>query len=112
MRKPSTLCLPVNCQPDPAIVKKSKPQYAPVEKHKLPRQIDVVELKPNSAGDIEAVPSDLDNMLNNYERMLTDGKLTKQIQKMECEQIKSSTAVASPKVLKPRVRETICTLHI
>lgn len=109
MRKPSTLCLPVNCQPDPAVVKKSKPQCPPVEKHKLPRQIDVVELKPNSAGDIEAVPSDLDKMLNNYERLLTDGRL-KQIQKVECEPIKSNITDPSPKVLKPRVGETI--LHL
>lgn len=102
MRKPSTLCLPVNCQPDP--VKKSKGQVYSVQKKQEKKADEEVEMKPDEAGDIDAVPSDLDTMLNKYERMFAEGRYSRSVKKDECEPIRSTTTVPSCKALKPRVR--------
>lgn len=110
LRKPSTLCLPVNCQPDPAMIKKPKSSQNHItEKQKLTKPAETIEFKPDSGGDVEGF-SDLDTMLNKYEEMFemfAEERSVKNRTKPECKPVKSNIPVPSPKILKPRVRYTL-----
>lgn len=75
-----------------------------IEKQKLTKQVETIDYKPADAGDIEAVPSDLDTMLNKYEALLAEERNPKHGVKVECQHVKSSIPVSAAKAMKPRVR--------
>lgn len=108
MRKPSTLCLSVHCQPDPAVVKKPKStQNSIIEKQKPPKQVETIEFKSDNAHVEEVGLLNLDTMLNKYEEMFAEEINIKHPTKLESSRtIKSNIPISSNKVLKPRVKYT------
>lgn len=94
------------------MIKKPKPQHHIIEKQNLPKQTKTTESKPESIGDVEAISSDLDTMLNKYEDMLAEKINTKQVMKADCEPITTNIPDSSTKVMKPRVRIINCILKI
>lgn len=101
-KKPSALCLPTSCQPDPAIYRRTRRtpadtqyQQQEVSKPTATEQTDINKM--DSRGDVNATTTDLDHMLARYEKIFSEIPNTSR--KSEA----TATALKNVGMLKPRV---------
>lgn len=110
-KKPSALCLPVACQPDPAIYRRVRrspveSQYHPQEtaKQTTNEQTDVNRV--DDRGDVNTTATDLDHMLARYEKIFSEIPSTSR--KNEA----GATAIKNVGGLKPRVSRILLELLV
>lgn len=100
-KRPSTLCLPVTCQPDPAYPRvRKEPHYEYVSKNTLKRTDTRVI---DSEGDVNSRLNDLENLLTKFDDDEEEDNEENALENVDIGSVNELSKILKPKVFNPKL---------